>query len=200
MSTVALILGGIRSGKSAYAEGVVAGMALGRPVIYIATGVAADGEMAERIRRHRERRPGEWQTLEAPLNPTGALRGWQSGTAGGCSETGSPVTGLPVVLLDSLDGWVGNLMFEYANAPAVELEARMVGAVRQLVADVRGFNMDAVVVSSEVGQSLVSANAVGRRFQDLLGTVNQALAGAADEVTLVVAGIPMAVKRAATPR
>ena len=194
MSTVALILGGIRSGKSAYAEGVVAGMALGRPVIYIATGVAADGDMAERIRRHRERRPGDWQTLEAPLNPTGALRAWESGTAGGCSAMG-----LPVLLLDSLDGWVGNLMFEYANAPAVELEARMVGAVRQLVADVRGFNMDAVVVSSEVGQSLVSANAVGRRFQDLLGTVNQALAGAADEVTLVVAGIPMAVKRPAAP-
>ena len=74
MSSIHLVLGGIRSGKSAYAEDLAAEIAAGRPVTYIATGTVTDDEMAERIRRHRERRPAEWRTVEAPLNPVGALR------------------------------------------------------------------------------------------------------------------------------
>ena len=128
MSSIHLVLGGIRSGKSAHAEELTAQLAssTGRPVLYLATGVAVDDEMSERIRRHQERRPTTWQTVEAPLNPVGALQELQT-------DTSNP----PVLLLDSLDGWVSNLMFEHENAPPAELEARVVGAVRRFASAAR---------------------------------------------------------------
>ncbi len=183
MSSIHLVLGGIRSGKSAYAEDLAAEIAAGRPVTYIATGTVTDDEMAERIRRHRERRPAEWRTVEAPLNPVGALR-----------ESGIHNASAPVLLLDSLDGWVSNLMIEHEEMDTSELEARTVGAVRRFASYVGEIDADAVVVSSEVGYSLVATSSLGRRFQDLLGTVNQNMAAAADAVTLVVAGIPVRIK------
>ena len=191
MSTVSLILGGIRSGKSAYAEQLTERMARGRTVLYVATGVAVDDEMAERIRRHQDRRPPHWFTLEAPLNPTGALQSAMTQTGLGPDDPPA------ALLLDSVDAWVSNLLFEYENAAPAELEARCVGAARRFVAVVRELDIDAVLVSSEVGNSLVATSALGRRFQDLLGTVNQAVAVAADAVTLVTAGIPVTIKTAA---
>ena len=104
------------------------------------------------------------------------------------------------MLLDSLDGWVSNLLLEHESTPPAELEARIVGAVQRFAAVVRELNIDSVIVSSEIGHSLVATSSLGRQFQDLLGTVNQTMAAAADEVTLVVAGIPVTVKRAADPR
>ena len=183
MSVIHLVLGGIRSGKSAYAERLAADLANGRPVCYVATGVATDAEMAERIRLHRERRPDDWQTVEAPLNPVRALQ-----------ETAGAADSAPALLLDSLDGWVSNLLFEHEATPATELAARTVGAARRFAAFVRELDADAVIVSSEVGQSLVATSSLGRQFQDLLGTVNQAMAAEADGVTLVVAGIPVRIK------
>ena len=99
-----------------------------------------------------------------------------------------------MLLLDSLDGWVSNLLIEHEVMPAAELEGRTVGAARRFASYVGEIDADAVVVSSEVGQSLVATSSLGRQFQDLLGTVNQAMAAAADAVTLVVAGIPVRVK------
>ncbi len=185
MSSLHLVLGGIRSGKSAHAEKVTAQLASAtdRPVLYLATGVAVDDEMSDRIRRHQERRPAAWQTVEAPLNPVGALQGLPLDAA-------RP----PVLLLDSLDGWVSNLMFEHENAPPAELEARVVGAVRRFASFVADLDSLAVIVSSEVGHSLVATSSLGRQFQDLLGTVNQTIAADADAVTLVVAGIPLPIK------
>ena len=183
MSSVHLVLGGIRSGKSAYAEGLVAALGEGRPVVYIATGTVTDDEMAERVRLHRERRPAEWQTVEASLNPVGALR-----------EAGVESGSVPVLLLDSLDGWVSNLLIEHELMDRAELEGRTVGAVRRFASYVGEIDVDAVVVSSEVGHSPVATSSLGRQFQDLLGTVNQTIAAAADEVTLVVAGIPVRIK------
>ena len=185
MSTIHLVLGGIRSGKSACAERLTAKIAsaTARPALYLATGVAIDDEMSQRIRRHQERRPPEWQTVEAPLNPVGALQKLQLAAA-------HP----PVLLLDSLDGWVSNLLFEHENAPPADLEARVVGAVRRFASFVGELDADAVIVSSEVGHSLVATSSLGRRFQDLLGTVNQAIAADANAVTLVVAGIPVPIK------
>ena len=183
MSSIHLVLGGIRSGKSAYGEQLATEIADGRAVIYVATGTATDDEMAERIRLHQERRPSDWQTVEAPLNPVGALQ-----------ESGIQDGSVPVLLLDSLDGWVSNLLMEHERMEASELEARTVGAVRRFASYVGELDADAVVVSSEVGQSLVATSSLGRQFQDLLGTVNQAMAADSEAVTLVVAGIPVRVK------
>ena len=183
MSVIHFVLGGIRSGKSAYAEQLAGQLAGKRGVTYLATGVATDPAMEERIRQHQERRPDQWQTLEAPLNPVGDLQK-SRGSAGDQS----------VLLLDSLDGWVANLLIEHEVTPAAELTARTVGAVRRFVAFVREIDSDAVIVSSEVGHSLVATSSLGRQFQDLLGAVNQAVATAADSVTLVVAGIPVPIK------
>ena len=183
MSSIHLVLGGIRSGKSAYAEELTAEIATGRTVIYIATGTVTDDEMAERVRLHRERRPAAWRTVEAPLNPVGALR-----------NAGIDHESSPVLLLDSLDGWVSNLLIEHERMDAKELESRTIGAVRQFASYVGEIDADAVVVSSEVGHSLVATSSLGRQFQDLLGTVNQATAADADAVTLVVAGIGMRIK------
>jgi adenosylcobinamide kinase/adenosylcobinamide-phosphate guanylyltransferase len=183
MSSIHLVMGGIRSGKSAYGEQLAAELGEGRPVIYIATGTVTDDEMAERVQLHRERRPAEWRTVEAPLNPVGALR-----------DAGVESERAPVLLLDSLDGWVSNLLIQHERMDRAELEGRTVGAVRRFASYVGEIDADAVVVSSEVGQSLVATSSLGRQFQDLLGTVNQAMAADADEVTLVVAGIPVRIK------
>ncbi|MDE2786168.1 MAG: bifunctional adenosylcobinamide kinase/adenosylcobinamide-phosphate guanylyltransferase [Chloroflexota bacterium] len=183
MSSIHLVLGGIRSGKSAYAERLASDMAGGEPVLYLATGVAVDPEMEERIQRHQRRRPPNWQTLEAPLNPVGALQDQ--------SQTMEPPA---ILLLDSMDVWVSNLMLQHEGTPRVELEARIVGAARRFADYVREMDHAAVIVSSEVGHSLIATTSMGRQFQDLLGTVNQAMAAAADRVTLVVAGLPVPIK------
>ena len=183
MSSIHLVLGGIRSGKSAYAERMALEIAGCDPVLYVATGIAVDQEMAERIHRHRQRRPRRWSTLEAPLNPVAALQD-QTGT------TNRPL----ILLLDSVDVWVSNLMLEHEGTPTIELEARIVGAARRFASYVRETDCEAVIVSSEVGHSLIATSGMGRQFQDLLGTVNQAVAEAADEVTMVVAGLPVPIK------
>ena len=183
MSSIHLVLGGIRSGKSAYAERLAAELAGPEPALYVATGVAIDAEMEARIQRHRQRRPRNWQTLEAPLNPVGALQDH--------SQTMEPPA---ILLFDSVDVWVSNLMLEHESTPRVELEARIVGAARRFADYVRELDHHAVVVSSEVGYSLIATTSMGRQFQDLLGTVNQAMAEDADRVTMVVAGLPVAIK------
>lgn len=183
MSSIHLVLGGIRSGKSGYAERVAAEMAGFEPVLYVATGIAVDVEMEERIQRHRQRRPSNWQTLEAPLNPVGALQ-----------DDSQATDQHAVLLLDSMDVWVSNLMLEHEETPRAELQARIVGATRRLADYIRETDREAVIVSSEVGHSLIATTSMGRHFQDLLGTVNQAFAEAADQVTLVVAGIPVPIK------
>ena len=175
-----LVLGGVRSGKSAFAEKLAGEWQ--RPVIYLATGQAGDGEMAERIRRHRARRPADWRTVEEPLRPAAAL-------AAALAAADQP----PVVLLDGLDGWVANLIMEQEAADFAAVESQALGELERLVTVCRG-QAAAVLVSSEVGLSLVSDNVLGRRFQDLLGTVNQRAAAAADGVYLVVAGLPLALK------
>ena len=178
-----LVLGGVRSGKSAFAEKLAG--ELPRPVIYLATGQAGDAEMAERVRRHQARRPADWRTVEEPLRPAAAL-----------AEALAAVDQPAVVLLDGLDGWVANLIMEQEDADLAAVEALALGEVERLVTVCRGQAAAAALVSSEVGLSLVPDNNLGRRFQDLLGTVNQRAAAAADGVYLVVAGLPLSLKAA----
>ncbi|MYC29811.1 MAG: bifunctional adenosylcobinamide kinase/adenosylcobinamide-phosphate guanylyltransferase [Chloroflexi bacterium] len=176
-----LVLGGIRSGKSAFAESLVPDD--GRSVVYVATGQAGDEEMSERIRRHRDRRPSNWQTLEAPLDPGAEL---SKLLASSCDN--------PAVLVDSLDVWLANLLLEHEPEEFSQIENLASAGLEALLSGCREADAFTVLVSSEVGLSPVSPNRLGRRFQDLLGTANQRAAAAADQVYLVVAGIPMQIK------
>ncbi|SNS73614.1 adenosylcobinamide kinase /adenosylcobinamide-phosphate guanylyltransferase [Geodermatophilus saharensis] len=165
-----LVLGGARSGKSAHAESLVTG----RPdVVYLATSapVADDAEWARRVTAHRARRPAGWTTLETTA-PSDLLRG---GT----------------VLVDSVTTWVAALMDE-AGVWAEEPGAldRLAGRVDALVNAWAMTPAHVVAVSDEVGLGVVPESRAGRLFRDTLGEVNQRLAGTADEVWFVVAGLP----------
>jgi adenosylcobinamide kinase/adenosylcobinamide-phosphate guanylyltransferase len=180
-SQIVVVLGGVRSGKSVFAEKLV--RKLGQPTLYLATGQATDPEMAERIRRHRESRPASWITLEEPLELAGAL------------ESALAAPGPPgVVLVDSLDIWVSNLLLKHEEETAATLESLARSATDRML-EVCSVSPGAFfLVSSEVGLSLVPPYPLGRRFQDLLGLVNQRVAAAASRVYLVVAGIPVELK------
>lgn len=182
-----LVLGGVRSGKSAFAEKLAA--ELNRPILYLATGQAGDAEMAERIRRHQQRRPAHWLTVEEPLRPAAAL-------AATLSNTDPP----PVVLLDALDIWIANQIMEQEAADFAAVESQTLVELKRLLTVCRRQTPAAILVSSEVGLSPVPDNALARRFQDLLGTVNQQTAAATDAVYLIVAGIPIPLKTPEPPR
>ena len=174
-SHLSLVLGGVRSGKSAFAEGL-AGQTKG-PVLYLATGLAIDEEMEERIRRHKQSRPSHWITIEEPLDLAGRLR----------EASGS-------VLIDSLDLWLANMMLEQKDLRADELEKAVLCRLDGLFTVIDKASAAFTLVSSEVGLSLVPMEPLGRRFQDLLGTINQRVAAQADRVFMVVAGIPTQIK------
>jgi adenosylcobinamide kinase/adenosylcobinamide-phosphate guanylyltransferase len=160
-----LLLGGARSGKSALAARL-AGRWAG-PVTVVVTGEARDAEMAERIRRHRAGRPGHWRTVEAPREVEAAL-------------AGAPDDAF--VVLDCLTLWVSNLMEQGLDDPKVEELARSAAAAAAARA------APTVAVSNEVGAGIVPADALSRRYRDLLGQVNAVWAAAADQALLLVAG------------
>jgi adenosylcobinamide kinase/adenosylcobinamide-phosphate guanylyltransferase len=162
-----LVLGGARSGKSRYAESVVT--ALPAPWIYVATAEARDAEMAERIAAHQARRGAGWRTLETPRDVVGAL------TAHGTTP----------LLVDCLTLWLANAVLASADVDA-EIE-RLEAALTQAAAPI-------VLVANEVGFGIVPDNALGRRFRDLQGLLNQRIAARADRVVLVVAGLPLTIK------
>jgi adenosylcobinamide kinase/adenosylcobinamide-phosphate guanylyltransferase len=163
-----LVLGGARSGKSRFAESLIASEP--PPWIYVATAEALDEEMAQRIAEHRARREGRWRTIEAPRDVAAALADVPAGAA---------------VLLDCVTLWLSNVLLAGGD---VEAEiARLDDALMQM----RG---KAVLVANEVGFGIVPDNALTRRFRDLQGVLNQRLAARADRVVLVVAGLPLVVK------
>lgn len=164
-----LVLGGQRSGKSAYAEHLLESQPGG--LVYLATAEAHDGEMAERIAAHRARRGTRWSTVEAPLELAPALA-----QAAGPERT---------VLVDCLTLWLSNLLGAERD-PDGEA-ARLVEAIGRLPGP-------AVFVSNEVGQGIVPDNALARAFVDHAGRLHQAVAAAADRVVLVAAGLPQTLK------
>ena len=171
---VVLVLGGARSGKSAYAERRA--LSCSDAPYYVATGRIWDDEMSDRVAKHRLRRGEEWTTIEEPHDLVGAL--------GRVDDEGA------VALVDCLTLWITNLMME-AEDPAPRI-----GALLDALAAARG---TVLLVSNEVGMGIVPENAMARRFRDLAGTLHQSIAAIADEVVLVVAGIPMTIKNDATP-
>jgi len=166
---VTLVLGGARSGKSRYAEGLL-DRHPGRRV-YLATAEVLDDEMAARVKAHRDRRDEDWKTVEEPLALAAALKAE--------TEQGA------AVLVDCLTLWLGNLLGE---SRAVEDE------IDGLVASVGQFGGPVVFVSNEVGQGIVPDNALARQFRDHAGILHQRLAEKADRVVFVTAGIPQVLK------
>ena len=181
-SRIFLVLGGVRSGKSAFAESKISMLNEG-PILYVATGVAVDDEMKERIRLHRESRPREWSTLEEPTKLAEKLAPMLTGD-------GAP----GAVIIDSIDVWVANLLMGNQSENKHRLEEIVTTEAGQLLKLVVDSPQAFVFVSSEVGLSLVPTEPLGRHFQDLLGTINQRIAAAATEVFLVVAGLPTKIK------
>jgi adenosylcobinamide kinase/adenosylcobinamide-phosphate guanylyltransferase len=173
-----LVLGGIRSGKSRWAEAAIAeSLAPDQPVHYLATGQAADADPAwlRRIGEHRDRRPPHWSTLETADIATQLRQ--------------SPDT---PTLVDDIGGWL-TAMLDHRHA----WEGRSVSVdVDDLLAAVAEFCSPLVLVSPEVGLTVLPATEAGRRFADELGTLNQRLAVLCDRVTLVVAGHPLPIKPA----
>jgi adenosylcobinamide kinase/adenosylcobinamide-phosphate guanylyltransferase len=165
---VTLVLGGARSGKSAYAERLIEQHG---PGLYLATAEAGDEEMAERIRRHQERRGTSWQTVEEPLALTAALVQH--------ARADRPV------LVDCLTLWLANLIG--AGLDPVEHTRALVDCLRDL-------SGATVLVSNEVGLGIVPATPLGRAFRDHAGRLNQEMAAAADRVVLIAAGLPLVLK------
>lgn len=168
LQPLTLIVGGARSGKSAFAERLVVGS--GRARRYIATAEAWDDEMRTRIAQHRRERGEDWVTVEAPMDLPAAL---------------ASVSPDEVVLLDCATLWMTNqLLAEH------DLEAVTDGLIRALAA-CKG---PVVIVSNEVGSGIVPENALARRFRDEQGRLNQRLAAEAALVVTVIAGLPMVLK------
>lgn len=186
-----LILGGARSGKSSFAEQRAREFG-GDSVLYVATSEAKDEEMQTRVEKHRLARPSAWRTLEAPRNVADALR-----------QTQSPAK---VILLDCITFLVANHLIDAAapkDDPFGELSADpfdsqieidVVAEIEALVRYVQESDVQLLVVSNEVGLGVVPPYELGRAYRDILGRANQILARHADEVLLLVAGMPMKVK------
>jgi adenosylcobinamide kinase/adenosylcobinamide-phosphate guanylyltransferase len=165
---VTLVLGGARSGKSRYAEGLITRSP--KPWMYIATAEARDDEMANRIAAHQARRGADWQTVEAPHDLPDAIAQAPANAA---------------LLVDCLTLWLSNLM-----EGGSDIEAQIV----RLQGSLTGRAGPTVLVSNEVGLGIVPNNALARRFRDLQGQLNQRMAAQAPRVVMMVAGIPIAVK------
>ncbi|MEO6717552.1 MAG: bifunctional adenosylcobinamide kinase/adenosylcobinamide-phosphate guanylyltransferase [Novosphingobium sp.] len=174
MAPVTLLLGGARSGKSRFAQQWAEDHP--GPLVYIATATASDGEMADRIARHRHDRGERWLTVEEEIDLPAALTACQA-------EAGA-------IVVDCITLWLSNLMLGGHDVDAGL--ARLVDALRRLTKPV-------YVVSNEVGSGIVPEYPLGRAFRDEAGRVNQQLAQCAARVTLIVAGLPLWLKGQALP-
>ena len=171
MASSLFVLGGARSGKSRFAIDSQASRAR---VTFLATAQAGDADMAARISRHRAERPRHWRTVEEAYDLVPRLRAC-------CAEADA-------VVVDCLTLWVSNLMLRG------DADEWIVKQGEELAALLALGPADVTLVSNEVGEGVHPPTADGRRFRDLLGTVNQRVAAAAARVVLMVAGVPLAVK------
>ena len=169
LERVTLVIGGARSGKSVYAESLAGDTP--RDPVYIATGTPSDVEMAARIQEHRARRGNRWRTVEEPLNLASVIA---SDAVPGC-----------VVLVDCLTLWLANLMAAQYD-PATET-GRLIRTLDAAAGPI-------ILVANEVGLGIVPDNALAREFRDHAGRLNQEVAGVADRVIFVTAGLPMTLK------
>ncbi len=171
MPQVILVTGGARSGKSRYAMELALGY---EKRVFIATAQVTDGEMKERIERHRRERGDLFVTLEEPLDLAGAIGSLPSDTG--------------VALVDCLTVWLGNLFHHLGD---VDLESPAIWDFLRVLEE-PPFSL--ILVTNEVGMGLVPPDVLSRRFRDVAGLVNQEVARRAHRVVFTVCGIPMVIK------
>lgn len=173
------LLGGARSGKSRYAE--TWGREHGQRVLFVATAEALDDEMQAKIAHHRAQRPALWQTLEAPLQVGGAIR-----QALGDHDT---------VILDCITFLAANVLMSLPDdCSQEEANACVLAEIEGLLNVYADSQATWLIVSNEVGMGVVPPTRLGRLFRDALGSANQRIVQAADEVLLLVAGLPWRLK------
>lgn len=178
MTRIILVTGGNRSGKSNYAQKLAESLSGRR--IYIATCPVIDSEMAARVKKHREARaPSAWDTIEAPLDLTGAVK-----NAGGNST----------LLIDCLTLWVNNVLYEAQQEGRNITEEQITALCGNIIRTCRQRDGTVIFVTNEVGMGIVPDNPLAREFRDLAGRCNQTIAAEADEVWFIVSGIPMKIK------
>jgi adenosylcobinamide kinase/adenosylcobinamide-phosphate guanylyltransferase len=178
MARIIFITGGSRSGKSAHGQALAESIA--GPRVYIATCPVVDEEMADRIQKHRaQRHASHWQTIEQAIDLAGALRETRENS---------------VRLIDCLTLWINNLLYQ-AEGQAQEVTegdiARLCADVLSVCAELPG---DVIFIANEVGMGIVPDNPLSRRYRDLAGRCNQIMAADADQVILMVCGLPLKIK------
>ena len=177
--SVTLVLGGVRSGKSRYAQELAARSSR---VTFLATAERRDDEeMRSKIERHRAERPAHWTTVEEPLDLAGAIQ-----------QAGSDCD---VLLIDCLTLFAANLLEAHGESAEL-LQVRVDTPVEAFCDALRSVPCSVVLVSNEVGSGVVPAYVLGRQYRDLVGEINQRVAALADTVILMVAGLPLALKGA----
>jgi adenosylcobinamide kinase/adenosylcobinamide-phosphate guanylyltransferase len=174
-----LIIGGARSGKSRFALRLA--QKLGGPVLFVATATPGDQEMAQRIEQHQKERPSIWRTLETTTHIG--------------SQIEQKIGNAQVVVVDCITLLVGNIFGKYNGQVLKQikessLEQELIAELGELTECMEKVSATFIIVSNEVGCGLVPTSRVGRFYRDLLGRANQILAGHADEVYLMVAGLP----------
>lgn len=185
MGRITLILGGARSGKSRYAQQRAEQLcASGAAVTYVATATAEDEEMRLRIARHRDSRPPGWTTVEETRRVAQALAAVKA----------------DVVIVDCLTLLITNIVLQQQaersdEAPSLQLlEEAVMREIKALLGQCRRMQAEIFLISNEVGMAVVPPTPLGRAFRDIAGRVNQAVAAAAQEVYLVVAGLAQKLK------
>lgn len=172
MGELIFIIGGARSGKSRYA--VKLAKKTGKEVVFLATGIAKDEEMKNRIKLHRESRPSSWRTIEEGKDPLGVLINLKEN--------------YKVVILDCLTFFISNLLLDGVKEKLILKE------IKRLAEITLKNDYKLIIVSNEVGEGVVPHTQSGRDFRDIAGMANQIIADYAQEVYLMMAGIPLKLK------
>lgn len=186
MAKITFVLGGARSGKSAFAEGLARKY---KDVVYIATAEVKDNEMQERILLHRTRRPSHWKTIESPY----------------CVDKIVPGLVADLIFIDCITLYITNMLLcndvrSSANYSGTSMEnpmliqVKILAEIKKLSQVCRKSKSDIIIVSNEVGLGIVPDNTVSRVFRDIAGNANQLLADEADEVYFIIAGIAQRLK------
>ena len=170
-----LILGGVRSGKSRYAQQIAGDV--GKRVLFLATAEAGDDEMKHRIARHKSSRPESWRTIEEQMDIAGASR--------------KNAARADAVIIDCVTVWLSNMLMHNEKLS----EKEMIKDIDKLIDSYEHGDATYIIVSGEVGMGIVPEHPLGRIFRDYLGLANQRLAAKADRVVLMVAGIAVDVKK-----